>query len=104
MTTSPASRRLSRGGVIAALALFGWIFSAGCAPEPRNVPCTNDGQCEKASEEFRYCLQSRCVECIEDSACGDGNACVSGECQVRCTDDRKCTGGEVCREGTCARP
>jgi peptidoglycan-associated lipoprotein len=76
-------------------------LATSCAPEPRNVPCTNDGQCQKASEAFRYCLQSRCVQCVSSSSCGNGNSCIDGECVIRCKDDHGCPQRQVCREETC---
>lgn len=69
----------SRWSLAAALVAAGALFS-GCAPEPRNVPCSNDAQCAEANEDFRYCLQSRCVECVTSASCGEGNVCDDGEC------------------------
>jgi hypothetical protein len=79
------------------------LLGPSCAPVPRNVPCENDGQCQTASEEFHYCLQSRCVECVSSSSCGDHGSCIDGECRVRCKDDRGCPQRQVCREETCQR-
>ena len=72
---SSAARLFTAAFVSGALAL-------GCAPSPRNVPCSNDAQCEQANPAFRYCLQSRCVECVNTSACGAGKTCDDGECKL----------------------
>jgi hypothetical protein len=59
---------------------IGVLVLASCAPAPRNVACSNDGQCTQASGELHYCLESRCVECVGNSACGNGKACIDGAC------------------------
>jgi hypothetical protein len=81
------------------------VLAAGsCAPSPRDVPCSNDAECESASKNFSYCLESRCVECISSIACGDGNRCDNGICTRRCKDGRDCPDGQQCFGGTCASP
>ena len=55
----------------------------GCAPSPRNVPCSNDGECQKVAERFHYCLETRCVECVGSASCGEGRTCTDGACQAR---------------------
>lgn len=84
--------------------LFFVSWSAGaCAPSPRNVPCQNDGQCETANADFKFCAEARCVECLSPSACGEGNACVDGQCVAPCTDDKTCASGRSCKRGNCSR-
>lgn len=78
------------------------LFLSACSPRPRNVPCTNAGDCEAAGDGFRYCLESRCVECLSDMGCGDGNKCTDGRCQRRCRDGRGCPAGEQCVDGMCS--
>jgi peptidoglycan-associated lipoprotein len=78
---------------------FLFLIVAGCAPEPRHVACSNDGQCEKAGGKFRYCLESRCVECVGIASCGDGRACVDGACE--CVSHQGCGMGEECADGQC---
>jgi hypothetical protein len=73
----------------------------GCATQPRNVPCANDGQCEKESPQFRYCLESRCVECVGSSTCGPKGSCVDGRCMISCGSDRDCPRGSTCQDSTC---
>ncbi len=96
-------RRLTVTGAGAALALLIAIVSPACTPEPRNVPCSNDGQCRGVSDELRYCLESRCVECVSSSSCGSSNSCVDGMCVIHCKDERDCRTGEACQEGFCKR-
>lgn len=78
--------RLSRWSLASVLAgaasLAAGTLTPGCAPQPRNVPCSNDAQCAEANEDFRYCLQSRCVECVSSSSCGASGVCDSGECRA----------------------
>jgi hypothetical protein len=62
------------------LAAGSWL---ACAPEPRNVPCSNGGECQEQNAKFRYCLQNRCVECVAPGTCGDGRTCEKGLCMVR---------------------
>jgi hypothetical protein len=57
--------------------------SVGCAPAPRNRPCSNDGECRTLDEGYSYCLQSRCVRCVATSMCNPGQLCVDGECKQR---------------------
>jgi hypothetical protein len=58
-------------------------MACGCAPTPKNTPCSNGGDCERIDPRFHYCLQHRCVECIADSSCGERGACVDGACERR---------------------
>jgi hypothetical protein len=92
-----------RFGLATLLILVVSLLGASCAPAPRNVPCSNGGQCEEASKDFHYCLQSRCVECVSSSSCGERGSCIDGECRVSCQEDRGCPQRQVCREGTCER-
>ncbi|MGK4005237.1 hypothetical protein WMF31_21590 [Sorangium sp. So ce1036] len=86
---------------LAALVLTG-ASPAGCAPEPRSVPCSNDGECRRVDDDLRYCLSSRCVACLSSAMCGDGSQCVDGRCvSGGCQDTRDCGSGQICREGTC---
>lgn len=58
-----------------------FLFLVGCTPEPQNVPCSNDGECSAKSAEYRFCAESRCVECVGRGSC-DGHACVQGRCSA----------------------
>lgn len=73
----------------------------GCDLQPKSVPCSNAGDCQAVSQRFGYCAQSRCVECLEDSGCGDGNRCKAGMCERRCKSEKDCPRGEACHEGIC---
>ncbi|HTJ83772.1 MAG TPA: hypothetical protein VL400_18760 [Polyangiaceae bacterium] len=66
------------------------------------VPCSNEGDCEKAGGDFSYCSRNRCVECVSNASCGDGNLCVDGTCERHCKDARDCRDGERCSDGKCA--
>jgi hypothetical protein len=73
----------------------------GCTPAPRHVACANDGECRSAGEEFNYCLESRCVECVGSASCGEGNVCADGRCVRRCQDGRDCPEATFCIDGRC---
>lgn len=77
------------------------FFVPGCAPGPRNVPCSNAGDCEAAGDDFRYCVNARCVECLDDASCGDGNTCTDGVCERHCRDERDCRRGQRCNNRMC---
>ena len=64
---------------MATLAVMGTIVAA-CTPESKIVPCSNDGECKKVSSQYRFCTESRCVECVGRGSCG-GHACVEGKCE-----------------------
>jgi hypothetical protein len=102
MRTKPGPRVSTRLGEFTALAGIIGLAALGCAPTPRSVPCSNDRQCAELSDDFNYCLQSRCVECISSESCGDGNTCIDGQCFAECTDNRACPDDHVCMEGVCA--
>lgn len=74
------------------------LMMAGCAPSPKNVPCSNGGDCAKVDAHFNYCLEARCVECISSSSCGEGRSCTDGACT--CDSDVGCP-GQRCEEGVC---
>lgn len=78
------------------------VLIAGCDTRPKSVPCSNAGDCDAAGDRFRYCLESRCVECLGDSSCGDGNRCIDGLCQRKCRDGRDCTAEERCVDRMCS--
>jgi hypothetical protein len=71
---------------------------AACAPRPKNVPCGNGGDCTKIDARYSYCLESRCVECVSSSSCGEGRSCTDGVCV--CSSDVGCP-GQQCAEGAC---
>jgi hypothetical protein len=68
-----------RAAVAAAIAA--WVVA--CAPAPQNVPCDVDADCGGAGSEVRYCLESRCVECLSAAMCTSGEHCVDGRCRVK---------------------
>jgi hypothetical protein len=91
--------RRSRTWILGAVILLG-LAAGGCAPEPKNVPCSNDSVCQDLDDRFNYCLQSRCVECVGVSGCPTGAVCDNGAC-VECANDRGCPSGNRCVEGSC---
>jgi hypothetical protein len=59
------------------------VFAAlACSPASTRTPCTNGGECRQIDEKYRYCLESRCVECVGSASCRDGAKCVDGMCQI----------------------
>ncbi len=77
------------------------LVAGGCDLQPKTVPCSNAGDCKEVNPRFGYCTQSHCVECLEDSSCGDGNLCKSGLCERHCKTGRECPKGDACVEGLC---
>lgn len=89
-----SSTRLFGAAVLVALA------AVGCAPEPKSVPCSNDGACRSVDERLQYCLRSKCVECVGVSGCKTGQVCDNGAC-VQCINDQGCPSGNRCVDGSC---
>ncbi len=81
-----------------------WIVLAAmaCTPSPKDVRCSNQGECQKVSSEYGYCVQNRCVQCLDDSGCGEGNVCHDGLCIHKCFDGRDCSSGQICENGFCS--
>ncbi|TKC98708.1 hypothetical protein [Polyangium fumosum] len=77
------------------------VAGAACVPEPKSVPCSNQGDCEGKNVAFQYCLERRCVECVSDASCGMGNTCVAGLCKRSCKDGRDCLDGYACANDRC---
>lgn len=86
-------------GIFGAVVLLA-LAAAGCAPEPKSVPCSNDGACRSMDERLNYCLSSRCVECVGAAGCQTGEVCDNGAC-VECANDQGCASGDRCVEGSC---
>jgi hypothetical protein len=94
-TTTPTSIRRARPakalslgalrafGVIAVMGLGFVVTGSGCTSGPRSANCTNDGQCADSDEGRAYCVNSRCVECVTNAACGPHKRCAAGSCVPR---------------------
>lgn len=95
--------RLSLIRLSAALAVMS-VLVIGCDVQPKSVPCSNAGDCAAANPRFGYCLQSRCVECLDDASCGDGGHCKDGLCERPCKHGRDCPSGSACADGFCTSP
>lgn len=77
------------------------VIVAACVPSPKDVPCSNQGDCQKVDPKYGYCVDNRCVECLDDTGCGN-DSCVDGRCMHKCVDGRQCPGHQVCSNGYCA--
>jgi hypothetical protein len=77
MVLARHTTRLIRGAILTALLL---PALSQCAPGPRYVTCDNDAVCHESGGNFRYCQESRCVECVTSSTCGSHRICKNGEC------------------------
>src|SRR5262249_29491319 len=97
--SSPAPEVMMTYRIPASLGFFVVLGLSG-APG-RSAPCSNGGDCQKIDTKYGYCLQGRCVECISNSGCGDGNTCVAGVCDRACEDGRDCAGDLVCENHRC---
>lgn len=80
--------------------VFMAALGAGCAPQPKNVSCSNDGECRALGDRLQYCLESRCVECVGSTSCGVEKSCDNGRC-VQCINDEGCLDGRACIDGSC---
>ncbi|HEY2407477.1 MAG TPA: hypothetical protein VGI10_15810 [Polyangiaceae bacterium] len=59
-----------------------FLAAVDCGPA-RDAHCSNDGECEALGGDFKYCLESRCVECVTSAACGAHRYCHQGACTDR---------------------
>lgn len=84
------------------VALFILLIAAGCTPSPKDVRCSNQGDCQKVNSEYGYCLQNRCVQCLDDPGCGENGVCRDGVCLHKCFDGRDCSTGQACSGGLCS--
>ncbi len=84
-----------------ALLLLASAVAVSCAPSPKNVPCTNGGECQKIDPKYAYCLEARCVECVGDASCPDKSVCKDGSCRASCTADKDCPYDGKCSGGFC---
>lgn len=69
----------------------------------RCVECTPDTQgadCLDAALPLCHPDLRRCVECVDDSACGAGHCTADGVC-VECLEDGHCPMGRVCEANAC---
>lgn len=79
------------------------LFVVGCTCDsgtPMGTVCQFDGDCPGTDlcGPQRVCVaKPRCP----DSACSDGQACVSGTCYSRACSNRTCGSGQVCAGGVC---
>lgn len=77
------------------------VFACACTPAPKDVRCTNQADCKAVNERYGYCMQNRCVECLGDPGCGEGNVCREGLCVHKCFERRDCDKGQACVDGFC---
>ena len=87
------------GALMVPVAILSASFGLGCTPSAQSVPCANDGQCEKASAKYHYCVAGACVECVGDMECGNGT-CTAGRCQAPCKEGNDCSGAHARKDGT----
>ncbi|MBL8919511.1 MAG: hypothetical protein JNJ54_11660 [Myxococcaceae bacterium] len=91
--------RVSAPIVLCAFALSLAACTCGGGP-PAGTPCTFDSECSGTD----ICGPAKiCVPkpTCPDTACGEGQACVSGSCYARACANRTCGEGQVCAGGTC---
>jgi hypothetical protein len=81
--TTFAQRSLWMPRIFFLVALSIPLWSSSCTPGPRYVTCDNDAVCRDANEDFQYCSESHCVECVSNSQCHYGKICRAGACEAR---------------------
>ncbi len=89
-----------QGATLFSVAMVALLLGS-CAPSPKNVPCSNAGDCNE-DPRFHYCVSARCVECLDDQGCHEGDTCTEGVCLHPCKDGRDCPKDQLCVSGTCA--
>ena len=60
--------------------------------------CESDEQCEAPAS---HCDEERCVECVEDAHCSNGEACDGGRCVGACGSADDCAPGQECVDQRC---
>lgn len=67
-----------------------------CIPNP----CQTTADCKEGTA----CISGKCVNCTEDTQCGNGYVCANYVCRkgnCRGPEDQSCVSGQVCREYQC---
>ena len=82
--------------LVAAAAML--VLSA-CGSHPKGPGCKTDKDCKAPL----VCGDNKCVECNNDSQCGDGKQCRDHACvaTAECERDDQCAPGQVCKDGSC---
>jgi hypothetical protein len=86
---------------IVALALTSALTLFACSPSARSLPCQNDADCTKASSDFHFCSDARCVACVGSNDCGDGKQCIAGACMKSCKKTTDCGSDDRCVDEVC---
>ncbi|MEO9140954.1 MAG: OmpA family protein [Polyangiaceae bacterium] len=84
-------------------ATFALVAACGGAKYPN---CDNDDDCNTDGHKG-VCVNTKCVQCKDDSGCATGQKCESGACnaiQGYCDEKSKCPGGAPCSNNRCAPP
>jgi peptidoglycan-associated lipoprotein len=91
---------------LVAVSLWGAVvfatLGAGCGGA-KYPNCDNDENCN-VEGHTGVCLNGKCVTCRDDSGCGAGKQCKSGECVSivdYCDDSHPCSG--TCKDHHCVR-
>lgn len=98
MTRKPASPAKFAFGFAVTFAV---VAACGGAKYPNcdtDEDCNNDGH-------HGVCVNSKCVQCKDDTGCSKGQKCDSGACvaiQGYCDEKTTCPGGVPCQNNRCA--
>lgn len=93
---SGASGGVSSGGGVASAGSN--ALGVGGASSLPDVDCSSDVEC-KPYQLLCNRTAAKCVQCVIESDCAEGQACLAGICQVACTSSADCVGspnGNAC--------
>lgn len=63
--------------------------------------CSTDVDCFKTNGATPKCGGGKCVQCVSDGDCANGQNCLNGTCQSPCQTDGDCAGFNRCVTGKC---
>ena len=69
--------------------------------KPKTGMCKSDKDCKGG-----HCLKGKCVACLDDSHCTQGQTCSDGQCVAKtsgCQRRSDCAAGQACKNGTCVK-
>src|SRR4051812_48593020 len=81
-----------------ALTLVAGAGTTAACSGPKYPLCDNDEECNVEGHKG-VCVDRKCVECRDDTACGAGRQCQAGACAPIpgfCDEAHPCLGGSTC--------
>jgi len=94
----------TRAITLAFIVLGALTVTSACGDKNKKLKagmCKNDKDCKGG-----HCLKGRCVACLDDSHCQEGQHCEAGQCVAKtagCTKQSDCAAGQACKGGLCVK-